>query len=98
MKFKVTKKNFILFCIYCVLLLYFCAIAVLNFSSFSQEGKFYGLLPFKAFSSEYIGFTIGLFIATLILIFVSVSSKIFSKEKGNSLSCTSKNRMFKQNR
>ncbi|MDD5865050.1 MAG: type IV secretory system conjugative DNA transfer family protein [bacterium] len=83
MKFKVTKKNFILFCIYCVLLLYFCAIAVLNFSSFSQEGKFYGLLPFKAFSSEYIGFTIGLFIATLILIFVSVSSKIFSKEKGN---------------
>ncbi|MGN1378787.1 MAG: VirD4-like conjugal transfer protein, CD1115 family [Bacilli bacterium] len=83
MKFKVTKKNFILFCIYCILLLYFCAIAVLNFSSFSQEGKPYGLLPFKAFTSEYIGFTIGLFIATLILIFVSVSSKIFSKEKGD---------------
>ena len=68
MKFKVTKKDFMLFCIYCGILLYFCAIAVLNFSSFSQEGKFYGLLPFKAFSAEYIGFTIRLFIATLILI------------------------------
>ena len=82
MKFKITKKNFIIFCVYCLLLLYFCAIAVLNFSSFSQDGTFYGLLPFKAFTSDYIGFTIGLFIAVLILIFTSVSSKIFSKEKG----------------
>ena len=82
MKFKITKKNFIIFCVYCLLLLYFCAIAVLNFSSFSQDGTFYGLLPFKAFTSDYIGLTIGLFIAVLILIFTSVSSKIFSKEKG----------------
>ena len=81
MKFKVTKKDFMLFCIYCILLLYFCAIAVLNFSSLSLDGKFYGLLPFKAFTPEYIGFTFGLFIAVLILIFTSVSSKIFSKEK-----------------
>ena len=70
MKFKITKKNFIIFCVYCLLLLYFCAIAVLNFSSFSQDGTFYGLLPFKAFTSDYIGFTIGLFIAVLILIFI----------------------------
>ena len=82
MKFKVTKKDFTLFCIYCGLLLYFCAVAVLNFSSLSQDGTFYGLLPFKAFTPEYIGFTFGLFIAILILIFTSVSSKIFSKEKG----------------
>lgn len=82
MKFKVTKKDFMLFCIYCGILLYFCAIAVLNFSSFSTDGTFYGLLPFKAFTPQYIGFTLGLFIAALILIFTSVSSKIFSKEKG----------------
>lgn len=82
MKFKVTKKDFMLFCIYCGILLYFCAIAVLNFSSFSTDGTFYGLLPFKAFTPQYIGFTLGLFVAALILIFTSVSSKIFSKEKG----------------
>ncbi|MDD6277180.1 MAG: type IV secretory system conjugative DNA transfer family protein [Mycoplasma sp.] len=83
MKFKVTKKDFMLFCIYCGILLYFCAIAVLNFSSFSKDGTFYGLLPFKAFTPQYIGFTLGLFVAALILIFTSVSSKIFSKEKGD---------------
>ena len=82
MKFKVTKKDFMLFCIYCGILLYFCAIAVLNFSSFSTDGTFYGLLPFKAFTPQYIGFTLGLFIAALILIFTSVSSKIFTKDKG----------------
>lgn len=82
MKFKVTKKDFMLFCIYCGILLYFCAIAVLNFSSFSTDGTFYGLLPFKAFTPQYIGFTLGLFVAALILIFTSVSSKIFSKDKG----------------
>ena len=71
-----------LFCIYCGILLYFCAIAVLNFSSFSTDGTFYGLLPFKAFTPQYIGFTLGLFVAALILIFTSVSSKIFSKDKG----------------
>lgn len=82
MKFKVTKKDFMLFCIYCGILLYFCAIAVLNFSSFSTDGTFYGFLPFKAFTPQYIGFTLGLFVAALILIFTSVSSKIFSKDKG----------------
>mgnify|MGYP000752564987 FL=1 len=82
MKFKVTKKDFMLFCIYCGILLYFCAIVVLNFSSFSTDGTFYGLLPFKAFTPQYIGFTLGLFVAALILIFTSVSSKIFSKDKG----------------
>ena len=55
---------------------------VLNFSSFSTDGTFYGLLPFKAFTPQYIGFTLGLFVAALILIFTSVSSKIFSKDKG----------------
>ena len=82
MKFKITPKDFMLFLIYCGVLLYFCAIAVLNFVSFSNDGTFYGLLPFKAFTFEYIGYTFGLFIVTLIFIFTSVSSYIFDKEKG----------------
>ena len=83
MGFKVTKKDLLLFCLYCILLLYFCAIAVLNFASFSNDGTFYGLLPFKAFSFEYIGYTLALFVAVLILIFSSVSSYIFNKDKGS---------------
>lgn len=57
MKFKVEPKDFMLFVIYCVLLLYLCAIAVLNISSLSADGTFYGLLPFKAFTPDYIGAT-----------------------------------------
>ena len=82
MKFKITPKDFMSFVFYCLLLLYFCAIAVLNFVSFSTDGSFYGLLPFKAFSFEYIGYTFGLFVAVLLFIFSNVSSYIFDKEKG----------------
>ena len=82
MKFKVEPKDFLLFVIYCGLLLYLCAIAVLNFSSLSTDGTFYGLLPFKAFTPQYIGATLLLFIVALVAIFSSVSSYIFKKEKG----------------
>lgn len=82
MKFKITPKDFLIFCLYCLLLLYLCAIAVLNFSSFINEGEFYGLLPFKAFTGDYIAITLFMFIIALILIFTSVSSYIFNKEKG----------------
>lgn len=82
MKFKISPKDFLIFCLYCVLLLYLCAIAVLNFSSFINEGKFFGLNPFPAFSGDYIIITLFMFIIALIMIFTSVSSYIFNKEKG----------------
>lgn len=82
MKFKVEPKDFFLFCIYCVLLLYLCAIAVLNVTSLLNDGSFYGLIPFEAFTFKYLPLTIITFIGVLIVIFTSVSSYIFSKEKG----------------
>lgn len=85
MKFKITPKDALIFCLYCLLLLYLCAIAVLNFSSFINEGEFYGLLPFKAFTSDYIVITLFMFVIALILIFTSVSSYIFNKEKGKGI-------------
>ena len=82
MKFKISPKDFLIFCLYCLLLLYLCAIAVLNFSSFINEGEFYGLLPFKAFTGDYLVLTLFMFLVSLIIIFTSVSSYIFNKEKG----------------
>jgi len=82
MKFKISPKDFLIFCLYCLLLLYLCAIAVLNFSSFINEGKFFGLNPFPAFSGDYIVLTLFMFVVALIMIFTSVSSYIFNKEKG----------------
>lgn len=83
MKFKVEPKDFLLFCIYCVLLLYLCAIAVLNVSSLAQEGTFHGLNPFKAFTGTYLPITIILFVGVLVAIFSSVSTYIFKKDKGS---------------
>ena len=85
MKFKISPKDFAIFCVYCLLLLYLCAIAVLNFSSFINEGEFYGLLPFKAFTGDYIILTLFMFFVSLIMIFTSVSSYIFNKEKGKGI-------------
>ena len=81
MKFRVEKKDFIIFVCYSILLLYLCCIAVLNFSSLANDGSFYGLVPFKAFTPKYLLVTIGLFIGGEIVVFTSVSSYIFSKDK-----------------
>ena len=88
MKFKVEPKDFFLFCLYSIFLLYLCCIAVLNFASLSNDGTFYGLLPFKAFTMPYLPVTLGMFFVALIIIFTSVSSYIFNKEKGSGFGLT----------
>ncbi len=85
MKFKISPKDFLIFIIYCIVLLYLCCIAVLNFSSFINEGKFYGLLPFKAFTGDYLFLTLFMFFISLVIIFTSVSSYVFNKEKGKGI-------------
>ena len=85
MKFKVEPKDFMLFVLYCLILLYLCALAVSNFFCLISTGTFYGLLPLSAFSATYLPFTLALFIGALILIFTSVSSYIFDKQKGAGL-------------
>ena len=82
MKIKVEKKDLIIFCAFCVFLLYLCAIGVLNTASIVAEGKFYGFLPFKAFTSKYIGMTFFLFFVAIIGIFMAVKSYIFDRDKG----------------
>lgn len=81
MKFRVSSKDFIIFIIFCIFLLYLCAIAVLNFSAFANDGSFYGLNPFPAFTGDYLVLTIFMFAVALIIIFSSVSSYIFDRDK-----------------
>ncbi|MBE6161240.1 MAG: DUF87 domain-containing protein [Firmicutes bacterium] len=81
MKFRITQKDLIIFATFCFLLLYLCAIAILNFESFANRGTFYGLLPFKAFTLRFLPLTLGMFVISLIVIFASVSSYVFSKDK-----------------
>ena len=81
MKFKVSKNDLIVFIIFCILLLYLCAVGVMNFVTFGSEGHLWGLNPFPAFT-HYLGITLLLFVIALIMIFTSVSSYIFTREKG----------------
>lgn len=83
MKFRVSPKDFTIFVIFCIFLLYLCAIAVINFSSFANDGTFYGLNPFPAFGPDYLALTLFMFAMSLVMIFSSVSSYIFEKDKGS---------------
>ncbi len=82
MKFKIEPKDIKIFIIYSIALLYLCAILILNFASFANEGVFYGFMPFEAFTPEYLVATIALFLGIQLIIFLNVSSYIFNKEKG----------------
>lgn len=82
MKIRVSKKDFVIFVVFCIFLLYLCAIVVVNFTEFFNNGSFAGLNPFPAFVGENLAITIAMFFAALIIIFSSVSSYIFDKEKG----------------
>ena len=86
MKFKVEPKDFFIFTVYCIILLYLCALIVSNLFCLLQTGTFYGLIPLSAFSVKYLPITLLLFFGALIFIFTSVSSYIFDKEKGSGLS------------
>lgn len=81
MKFRVAPKDFGMFIIFCIFLLYLCAIAVLNFTAFFSEGEFFGLNPFPAFVGDNLILTMIMFFTALIIIFTSVSSYIFDREK-----------------
>ena len=82
MKFKVEPKDFVLFVIYCIILLYLCALIVVNAVSL-LSGTGLTLNPFLAFTPKYIAVTIILFLGVLVTIFLSVSSYIFDKDKGH---------------
>ena len=90
MKFKVSPKDMVIFSIFCVFLLYFSSIAVLNVFSLVNDGEFYGLNPIEGFSTKYIFGTLLVFFAVLVTIFLSVSSSIFERGKGLGLSFSEK--------
>ena len=82
MRFSAEPKDWAMFGCFCLFLLYMCAVGVLNATSLATEGVFYGLSPFRAFTFEYLGATIALFIIALVGIFTAVSSYFFDIEKG----------------
>ena len=58
LKFRASSRDILIFVVFCIVLLYLVSLAVLNLSSFANEGEFYGLNPIEAFSKEYLLATI----------------------------------------
>ncbi len=93
LKFRAEKKDWIMFGIYAVVLLYFVAIAVLNISQFAAgdiDKPLHGFNPFPAFGPRYIGITLILYVVALVASVLSVSDRFFDREKGLGFSTESK--------
>ena len=90
LKFRADAKDLAIFVIFCIFLLYFVAIAVLNLSTFANENTFHGLNPLPAFTKEYIVYTLLFFAIALIAIMTSVSSYFFDMEKGFGITTNAK--------
>ena len=93
LKFTAEKKDWIMFGIFAVVLLYFVAIAVLNIAQFAAgdiDHPFHGFNPFPAFSPNFLWITIVLYIIALVACILSVSDKFFDRDKGFGFSLGSK--------
>lgn len=82
LKVRVKEKDFILFILICIALFMGCAVLAINFLSFGESGELVGLNIFAHFSGQAFWLTLFLFIISLVIIFMSVSSTIFDFEKG----------------
>ena len=94
MKFRAEPKDVLIFICFCIFLLYLIAIGVLNASSLTTTGEFYGFVPFEAFTSDFIASTLTFYILALVGIFVAVSSYFFDREKGFGFSTSKKDKGY----
>ena len=82
LKFRADLKDIVIFLIFCLVLLYLIAIAVLNLNSVAIDGTFRGLNPLPAFTSEFITATLLFYVLALVAIFTACSSYFFEREEG----------------
>ena len=85
-KFIAETKDVVIFLIFCVVLLYFVAIAILNINYFATVGEFYGLNPIAAFGPEFLFYTIFFYILAVVSLFLACSSLFFEREEGTGFS------------
>ena len=85
MKFRISSKDLIIFGVFCILLLFLCSIGVNNFVSLGKDGTFAGLNPIPGFLGNKLPATLMIFVIFIGIIFTSVSSYIFDKEKGHGI-------------
>ena len=81
LKVRADTKDVVIFLVFCVVLLYLVAIAVLNLNSFAIDGVFRGLNPIPAFTELFFPTMIFYFMA-LVALMLTCSSYFFEMEEG----------------
>ena len=81
LKVRADVKDVVIFLIFCVVLLYLVAIAVVNLNSFAVDGVFRGLNPIPAFV-DFFWATLIIYFVILVALMLTCSSYFFEMEEG----------------
>ena len=90
LKLRAEPRDWLIFIIFAIFLLFFIAIAIGNIMALVAGTELTGINPFPAFSKDLFPLTMIIYIAVLILVFTSVSSYFFDREKGFGFSASPK--------
>ena len=85
LKVRADSKDWAMFGVYCVVLLFFVAIALLNIIQFAKgdlEHPFHGINPFPAFGPKYIGLTLFCYVVAVFASIYSVKDRFFDMDEG----------------
>mgnify|MGYP000881577956 CR=1 FL=1 len=82
LKFEATEKDIIKYILVAILFLYVVAIIVLNLHSFANFGIFHGLNPIKAFTPEFLVYTLVFFFSGLVIVALMVTSHFYDRKQG----------------
>lgn len=90
LKFRAEPRDWLIFIIFALFLLFFIAIAVSNVMALVGGTELTGINPLPAFEKNLFPLTMIVYLAILILVFTSVSSYFFDREKGFGISTAPK--------
>jgi len=90
LKFRAEPKDILIFAVFLFFLFYIVSIGVLNAVSILDDGSIHGLNPFPILSRDYFALTMVLYLGLLIIVFTSVSSYFFDREKGVGIKASKK--------
>ena len=90
LKFRADPKDWLIFCLFAIFLLYFIAISVGNVIFLVRGIELPGMNPIPAFEGDLFPVTMIIYLIVLIIVFTSVSSYFFDREKGLGISTAPK--------
>lgn len=90
LKFRADPKDWLIFCLFAIFLLYFIAISVGNVIFLVRGIELPGMNPIPAFEGDLFPVTMIIYLIVLIIVFTSVSSYFFDREKGLGISTSPK--------